>query len=312
VNPFRRHPYYLINLIGGLFVAGMLHSNRAACQEELFRIPTTRVSVCIPGGFTHQYGTAYFINDREGFHVIEGVGENYHDSLPQFTDAYFKSMGVQVKERMNFVVDDYPATLVTGTMMYREPFFWLAFGDSSFTVCISGSVDLGNQARRTDFLACLLLTEYDAGMKLEPYEDIDFKIDSTSNNYRLATVKNGFFWYTPGGVPFTPLLHGARIGVAYTYNHTQASMAVCYEAYIIGLRNGGLYGVMSDSTFTDQRLGCDELIDYGRCYIDSKRYYYIVRIIQRDYIPLVINAFCPQSEKENYANAIKFCMGVEY
>jgi hypothetical protein len=281
-------------------------------QDDLFRIPGTRVSVCIPGGFTYQYGTTTFLNGKEVFQVIEGMGENYHDTITRFTNAFFESMGIQVKERMNFVVDGYDATLMTGLVMYRDPIFWLVFGDSSTTVCISGTVDLKNQARRTDFLSCMLLTEYDAKMNLEPYADVSFSVDSVSNNYRLSRFYNGFFWYTPDGMQFDPNKRGASIMIGYAYNDTKASMATCYEAYMAGLRNENTYGFMSDSTFASERLGCEEIIDYGRCYIQSVRYYYVLRIIQCNNIPMVVNAFCPQAEKENHANAIKFCQGVEF
>lgn len=257
--------------------------------------------------------TQFYGNGTDHFHVNEAIGENYFDSLEVYTNEKFLGMGLKIVERTEFVVSDYPATFMLADNPGPQNGFILSFGDSSRTIVISGTAEFKSDNDRIEFIAALLLTQYDPLLELRPYDHVRFIPDTINTDFRLLRYNASGFTYTENGRAIKqPSTFDPCVVISPIFNDKKDPLDLGCEGYIHGLRTAGFYALMVDSTHNNKYDDLETFTWYGKCFINDKFLYTIIHIQQQNYIPLISQGVCLATNTEGIQKVTEFCLSVKY
>ena len=162
-------------------------------------IPATRVSMMKPVNFDlakNFIGLVY--TDVCLIQVYDLIGGNYYTNAATFSKEKFESKGISVAEYKELTFSSYPAKFALLSNAGKRSMM-LVFGDTTFSVMITGLYPENNIALETTVREIIFSTVYDKKIRIDHLAAAKFILKDHDSKFKFAKASSGTFFYSLKG-----------------------------------------------------------------------------------------------------------------
>ncbi len=166
----------------------------------------TKVSLIPPKEFTKAVNFLGFQQTKTGSSImVLNVPADFSEVSAGFTKEGLLTQGVIASKIERITLNDLPALFVTAEqkaygITYTK--YILTFGSNTETMLINGIFPKSLTALNDGMKKALLSTVYDASKKIDPFKNVDFKIDTTGTGLMFANyVGSSMIFNRDGKMP---------------------------------------------------------------------------------------------------------------
>lgn len=164
----------------------------------------TKVSLIPPQGFTKAQNFVGFQQDGSGSTImVIDIPGPFSEVSKGMTKENFLSKGVEVKNIEEFILNGKKGLFLTGEQnAYGKIFskFIFVFGTESETIMINGAypnnlIEIGKEIKTS-----ILSSFYEENKKINPFDNVDFEIDTNGTNLIFAKSMSNMLTYNTDGL----------------------------------------------------------------------------------------------------------------
>lgn len=276
-------------------------------QKEQTKIPRTKVSISIPDGYSiMSANTGLQKDNNQAIMIMDLVGGNYYTNAKDFNKRTFELQGMTVYSFEETIIDGFPAkVMTTNTDDENLSSIMVVFGDTTFSTMMT-SIHRANDKKLENHLKKVMLAvKYDKEIAVDPFEGVNFKIDTVTTKFKFGVFSSNMYVFTPFGQD-NPKEKSMVMLTPSMFDKTMTIEQVSQMA-TNGLKKHGMYGFITDSTAHYQIEGADALLKIGDCYAGVENMYYHQLILAKKDLVLMIYGMCDNKDEEMKIEISKFC-----
>lgn len=149
----------------------------------------------VPEGFeTHENSIGFTNKDGAAIAVMELSGENFYENAT--SRAYLKKKGMTVYEYEDIEIDEYKAKFAHVKRGANKNAYILAFGDSTFSLVITGIYQSKNKDLGTEIKKALLDVSYNKNLKTDVLTEACFILDDSQSILKFNKMTANIYFYS--------------------------------------------------------------------------------------------------------------------
>lgn len=164
----------------------------------------TKISLIPPQGFTKAQNFVGFQQDESGSTImLMDIPGPFSEVSKGMTKENFLSKGVEVKSIEEYILNGKKGLFLTGEQnAYGKIFskFVFVFGTENETIMINGAFPNNLMEIGKEIKTSILSTFYDENKKINPFDNVDFEIDTNGTNLIFAKSMSNMLTYNTDGL----------------------------------------------------------------------------------------------------------------
>lgn len=164
----------------------------------------TKISLILPKGFTKAQNFMGFQQDESGSTImIMDIPGPFSEVSKGLTKENFLTKGVEVKNIEEIFLNGKKGILVTGEQnAYGKIFskYVFAFGNEKETIMINGAFPSNLMEIGKEIKTSILTTYYEENKKINPFDTVDFEIETKGTNLIFAKSMANMLTYNVDGL----------------------------------------------------------------------------------------------------------------
>ena len=175
-------------------------------KNNHLNVSGTKISLIPPKGFTKAQNFLGLQQDESGSTImVIDIPGPYSEVSKGFTKENFLSKGVEVKSIEEYIINNKKGILVTSEQnAYGKVFskYIFVFGTENETIMINGTFPNNLMEIGKEIKTSILSAFYEENKKINPFDNVDFEIDTNGTNLIFAkSISNMLTYNTDGLLP---------------------------------------------------------------------------------------------------------------
>ncbi|RZJ57332.1 MAG: hypothetical protein EOO55_03650 [Hymenobacter sp.] len=162
-------------------------------------VPGTHVQLAPPTGFRLSAGFTRLERDKSTtITVVELAGGSFYKTTRTFDPQEFKAKGVTVLDYQETHLGGYPAKYLYLQATAAAKTHILAFGDSTFTVLLTGLFSASDEVAGQQIKQALFSSTYQKKALLAPFATATFNVAVNESKFKFVHYSGSMYTYTAG------------------------------------------------------------------------------------------------------------------